>query len=176
MAVHRASTRTAPSGSTPTASFKTDPDYCETYGHDLVTGAAHRPPTEYRAMTRTGGRSCTRADYQPSPEVPDDDYPLLLTTGRTVYHFHTRTKTGRAPQLDAAAPEVWVELHPADAARLGIAEGDLVEVASPRGACEAPARISGIRAGRGLRAVPLRLLGRRRRRSPTDAGRGRRTS
>ena len=43
--------------------------------------------------------------------MPDDDYPLLLTTGRTVYHFHTRTKTGRAPELDAAAPDAWVELH-----------------------------------------------------------------
>ena len=38
------------------------------------------------------------ATYTPSPEVPSDEYPLLLTTGRTVYHFHTRTKTARAPE------------------------------------------------------------------------------
>ena len=46
----------------------------------------------------------------PPPEPPDGAHPLLLITGRTVYHFHTRTKTGRAPELQAAAPDVWVEL------------------------------------------------------------------
>ena len=71
----------------------------------------------------------------------------MFTTGRTVYHFHTRTKTARAPQLQAAAPDAWVELSAADAARLGIAEGDRVRVESPRGAIEVPARISGIRPG-----------------------------
>jgi ferredoxin-nitrate reductase len=79
--------------------------------------------------------------------MPDDDYPLSLATGRTVYHFHTRTKTGRAPELDAAAPEPWVELAPADAESLGVAEGDLVRVTSPRGEVEAPARITGVREG-----------------------------
>ncbi len=48
---------------------------------------------------------------------------MRLTTGRTVYHFHTRTKTGRAEQLQAAAPEPWVELHPDDAAAFGVEEG-----------------------------------------------------
>jgi anaerobic selenocysteine-containing dehydrogenase len=79
--------------------------------------------------------------------VTSADYPLVLTTGRTVYHFHTRTKTARAPQLDAAAPEAWVELAAQDADELGIREGDLVRVDSPRGALQAPARISGIRPG-----------------------------
>jgi anaerobic selenocysteine-containing dehydrogenase len=71
----------------------------------------------------------------------------VLTTGRTAYHFHTRTKTRRAPQLDAAAPEMWVELAPADAARSGIGEGDIVRVESPRGHVVAPARITAIREG-----------------------------
>ncbi|MEV4642668.1 nitrate reductase [Actinoplanes sp. NPDC049548] len=128
------------------ATFATDPDYCETYGHDLTTGAEFTAD-DYRAK-EPGGRAFLHAtDYQPSPEVPDDEYPLLLTTGRTVYHFHTRTKTARAPQLDAAAPDVWVELHPEDAARAGIEEGDLVGVASRRGGIEARARITGIRPG-----------------------------
>ena len=70
-------------------------------------------------------------------EWAGDEYPFALTTGRTVYHFHTRTKTGRAPELQAAAPDVWVELCPSDAKRLGIDEGDLVRVSSPRGAVEA---------------------------------------
>ncbi|MEH0970730.1 molybdopterin oxidoreductase family protein [Micromonospora sp. CPCC 205546] len=128
------------------AVFHTDPDYCETYGHDLATGAEFTE-SEYRAKEPNGRAFLHAVDYQPSPEVPDDEYPMLLTTGRTVYQFHTRTKTGRAPQLDRAAPDVWVELNPADAARLGIAEGDLVGVASARGGIQAPARLCGIRPG-----------------------------
>ncbi|MFG2099388.1 molybdopterin oxidoreductase family protein [Micromonospora echinaurantiaca] len=126
--------------------FNTDPDYCETYGQDLSTGAEFTE-SEYRAKEPNGRAFLPAVDYQPSPEVPDDEHPLLLTTGRTVYQFHTRTKTGRAAQLDAAAPEVWVELNPADAERLGIAEGDLVGIASPRGAVQARARLCGIRPG-----------------------------
>jgi ferredoxin-nitrate reductase len=87
------------------------------------------------------------ASYEPSPEVPTDRYPLLLTTGRTVYHFHTRTKTARAAQLNNAAPDAWVELNPDDAATLGIAEGDTVGVESPRGTIQARARLCGIRPG-----------------------------
>jgi anaerobic selenocysteine-containing dehydrogenase len=126
--------------------FNTDPDYCETYGHDLATGAEF-DEQEYRAKQPDGRAFLHVADYQPSPEVTSDEYPMLLTTGRTVYQFHTRTKTGRAPQLNAAAPGAWVELNADDAARLGIAEGDLVGVGSPRGAIEARARIGRIRPG-----------------------------
>ena len=126
--------------------FNTDPDYCETYGHDVVTGAA-RSEAEYRAMEPGGRAFLISADYEPSPEVPDAEYPLLLTTGRTVYHFHTRTKTGRAPQLNRAAPDVWVEISPDDSGPLGIGEGDVVEVRSPRGAITARARVCGVRPG-----------------------------
>ncbi|MGC4796564.1 molybdopterin oxidoreductase family protein [Micromonospora saelicesensis] len=126
--------------------FHTDPDYCETYGHDLATGAEFTE-AEYRAKKPKGRAFLHTVDYQPSPEVPDDQHPLLLTTGRTVYQFHTRTKTGRAPQLNQAAPDVWVELNPADAARFGIVEGDLVGVSSARGAIQARARLCGIRPG-----------------------------
>jgi anaerobic selenocysteine-containing dehydrogenase len=70
-----------------------------------------------------------------------------LTTGRSLYQFHTRTKTARAPELQAAAPGPWVELHAEDAARCGIADGDLVRVASARGEIEVPARVCGIRPG-----------------------------
>lgn len=77
----------------------------------------------------------------------DDDYPLQLTTGRAVHHWHTRTKTARAPELDEAAPDVWVELCPQDAEPLGIADGDLVRVRSRRGEIEAPVRCRGTRQG-----------------------------
>jgi ferredoxin-nitrate reductase len=126
--------------------FNTDPDYAETYGNDLNTGAAD---TEADARARRpDGRAYLHAvDYVPSPEVPDDERPLLLTTGRTVYHFHTRTKTGRAPELDAAAPEVWAELSADDAAALGVHDGDVIRIGSARGAIEAPARVGDVRAG-----------------------------
>jgi ferredoxin-nitrate reductase len=126
--------------------FNTDPDYTETYGHDLSTGAAFS--REAYAAKQPGGRAFLHAaEYEPSPEVTTDEYPLLLTSGRTVYHFHTRTKTARAPELNAAAPDVWVELSVADAAELGIANGDRVRVESPRGAIEGPARIGTPRPG-----------------------------
>jgi anaerobic selenocysteine-containing dehydrogenase len=127
-------------------SFNTHPDYSESYGHDLKTGAAFSEE-EYRAKEPGGRAFLHAAGYEPSPEVTTDDYPLLLTTGRTVYHFHTRTKTGRAPELNAAAPDVWAEINPADANRLGIDDGDRVRIESPRGAIETPARITDVRPG-----------------------------
>ena len=126
--------------------FNTQTEYCEDYGHDLLTGAAYE--RKDHAELEANGRAILKtAPYAPPHEQPSDDYPFLFTTGRTAYHWHTRTKTGRAPQLQAAAPEAWVELAPADAQRLGIAEGDLVRVESPRGRIEAKARLTGIRDG-----------------------------
>jgi ferredoxin-nitrate reductase len=126
--------------------FNTASEYAETYGQDLDTGAAHTA-TEHRAK-RPDGRAFLHATaYRPPDEAPDPEHPLLLTTGRSVYHFHTRTKTARAPELQAAAPDVWAELSEEDAAALGIGEGDRVRIASRRGAIEAPARIGGIRPG-----------------------------
>lgn len=52
------------------------------------------------------------APYVPPKGWPDEGHPFHLTTGRTLYHFHTRTKTGRVPQLEAAAPDVWGRSRP----------------------------------------------------------------
>lgn len=126
--------------------FWADPDYCEAYGKDLITGAPLEP-TEYRAMNPHGKAIIKAAEYLPPHEAPSDDYPFALITGRTVYQFHTRTKTGRVPELAAAAPEVWVEVSEADARRVGIQEGDLADIETPRGRVRAKARITGIRTG-----------------------------
>jgi ferredoxin-nitrate reductase len=126
--------------------FNTDPDYAETYGHELKTGAPHSED-EARAKQPAGRAYLHAADHEPGPEQPGGEHPLLLTTGRSVYHFHTRTKTARAPELQDAAPDVWAELSAADAERLGIREGDEVAIRSPRGELLAPARITGIREG-----------------------------
>src|SRR4051812_479682 len=118
----------------------------ETYGKDLITGAPLEP-TEYRAMNPHGKAIIKAAEYVPPHEPPSRRYPYALITGRTVYHFHTRTKTGRTPQLNAAAPQVWVEISAPDARSADIAEGDLVEIRTARGCVVAAARITGIRRG-----------------------------
>jgi ferredoxin-nitrate reductase len=126
--------------------FNTAPEQTETYGQDLKTGATFTED-EYRAKEPAGRAFLHATDYQPSPEMATDDFPLLLTTGRTIHHFHTRTKTGRAPELRDAAPDVWVELSRADADRLGVVEGDVVRVESPRGEMQGPVRIGRVRPG-----------------------------
>ena len=126
--------------------FYADPDYCESYGRDLVTGTSLEPH-EYRALNPQGKAIIKAAAYLPPAEAPSEEYPLRLNTGRTVYHFHTRTKTGRAPQLAAAAPDVWAELSTADAEPHGVLEGDVIDVITPRGRVRAPARITDIRPG-----------------------------
>jgi ferredoxin-nitrate reductase len=83
----------------------------------------------------------------PPAEEPNSEYPFWLSTGRTVYQFHTRTKTGRSPPLNAAAPEPIVELHADDAKALGVNDGDLVEITGRRGSVKANAKIGGILPG-----------------------------
>jgi len=128
------------------AIFNTQTEYCERYGTDLLTGA-ETSEMEHRAMNPDGRAIILPAAYTPPHEQPGGDFPLRYTTGRTIYHFHTRTKTARAPQLQNAAPDAWVEISPSDAETLGVGEGDVVRVESPRGAMEAKSRISGIREG-----------------------------
>jgi anaerobic selenocysteine-containing dehydrogenase len=90
------------------AHFGTDPDFCETYGKTSLR--VRRPPLRLTAPAPAGHAIIRSTPYVPSAEVTSDERPLLLTTGRTVYQFHTRTKTDRAPQLHAAAPSVWLEV------------------------------------------------------------------
>jgi anaerobic selenocysteine-containing dehydrogenase len=126
--------------------FNTASNMCETYGHDLATGAAVQP--EQYAARDPGGRAIIKgAEAFPPPEEPDDAYPFFLTTGRVVYHFHTRTKTGRSRDLNDAAPRAFVEMARVDAEALGVSEGELVEVRSRRGHVVVPVVLSGIEPG-----------------------------
>lgn len=126
--------------------FPTDPSYCESYGHDLLTGAT-TGATVYKATVEPGKAWLKALDFTPPHEEPDDAYPFRYSTGRTVYHFHTRTKTARSKPLDRAAPDAWLEMASSDADGLGISEGDMVRVTSRRGEIEVPVRVSDIRAG-----------------------------
>ncbi|MFF9912722.1 molybdopterin-dependent oxidoreductase [Streptomyces sp. NPDC013457] len=80
--------------------------------------------------------------HLPAAEMPDDDYPFVLNTGRLQHQWHTLTKTGRVPALNRLAPGPFVEIHPEDAERLAIGEGDSVEVASRRGRAVLPAVVT----------------------------------
>ncbi len=126
--------------------FFAHPDTCETWGRDLLTGA-ELEETEYRAQNPHGKAILKACEYVPPHEPAGGEHPLELNTGRTAFHFHTRTKTAKVPQLQSAAPEVWAELSRGDARRLGLVEGDHVEVRSPRGSIRAQVRVCGIREG-----------------------------
>jgi ferredoxin-nitrate reductase len=123
--------------------FNTAAGYCETYGHDLDTGAAVTPEA-YKANDPQGKAFLKGALYMPPHEMPDEEFPLMLTTGRVVYHFHTRTKTGRSAALCQAAPNAFAQLSAEDAAAYDIKEGEMVEVRSRRGIVIVPAKVGGI--------------------------------
>jgi formate dehydrogenase alpha subunit len=83
----------------------------------------------------------TAVDYRPPAEEPDEQFPFVLTTGRTLFHYHTGSMTRRSPTLDRELREGFVELNPSDARRLGIREGGKARIASRRGEIEATARL-----------------------------------
>ncbi|MFC4453884.1 nitrate reductase [Deinococcus sonorensis] len=126
--------------------FPTSADYAETYGQDFDTGAAVTAE-EYKANDPKGKAMIKAADHREPHEVPDDEYPLWLTTGRQVYHFHTRTKTGRSKELQDAAPDAFVQLSPEDAERYGIENDDWILVESRRGLVIERALIGNIEPG-----------------------------
>jgi formate dehydrogenase major subunit/formate dehydrogenase alpha subunit len=82
--------------------------------------------------------------YRPPQELPDERYPFVLTTGRTGFHWHTGSMTRRTHLLDREEPTSFIELHPDDAARLGIRPRDRLLVSSRRGQLQTEARVTGM--------------------------------
>jgi nitrate reductase NapA len=97
----------------------------------------------YHSTTGDGRAQIWFQPYAPPPEVPDDRYPFWLCTGRVLEHWHTGSMTRRVPELNRAMPEAYVEMHPEDAAALGIEDLDMVAVESRRGRIELPVWING---------------------------------
>ncbi|MFF9404014.1 molybdopterin oxidoreductase family protein [Streptomyces anandii] len=95
-----------------------------------------------RFATGDGRARFAPVSYRAAAEEPDEEYPVLLTTGRVVAQYQSGAQTRRVDELNAAAPGPFVELHPRLAARLGAAEGDPLAVVSRRGRAVAPARIT----------------------------------
>ncbi len=93
-------------------------------------------------QTETGKAKLFRVECEPYPDQPDAEFPFVFNTGRTVEHWHTRTKTGNVPILDRLSPHAWLEINPTDAKRLGLQAHDRVDVISRRSQ---------------VQAVPLRL-------------------
>jgi formate dehydrogenase alpha subunit len=90
-------------------------------------------PYLHRGMFTRGKGLFSAVDFIPPAELPDDQYPYVLTTGRILYHFHTGTMSRRVDGLDEVRPEGFVEIHPVDAKNLGIRDGDYAEISSRRG-------------------------------------------
>ena len=84
----------------------------------------------------------TPVEYHPSLELPDEEYELVLSTGRTLYHYNAATQTRREPGLHAKQSEAFVELHRFDAKKRGIDDGDMVQITTRRGAVTVRAIIS----------------------------------
>ena len=83
-------------------------------------------------------------EYKPPAEVEDEEYPLILTTDRSLFHFHTSTMTRKVEGLNALNSEELLKIHPDDASCLGIADGEMVEIRSRRGKVTARANVTDI--------------------------------
>ena len=87
-------------------------------------------------------------------ETPDEDYPLVLTTGRILYQYHTGTMTRRSEVLESAAPSAYVEIHPTDAEALNLVDNEMVRAESRRGKIELAVKITD-RVNKGLVFIPF---------------------
>jgi len=127
------------------------PSYCGINYSRLTKKGIHWPCTG----TDHPGTPCLHVDqftrglgvfhaieYIPPAEMPDEEYPLYLTTGRLLYQYHTGTMSMKSPGLNQKAPECYVEISPQDAERYGVKDEMPLKVASRRGDITARARIS----------------------------------
>jgi len=81
-------------------------------------------------------------EHQEAAELPDEEYPLLLTTGRNMFHWHGGTMTRRSVKLEQESPEAYVEVNPEDAAELGVSKGGQVKLISRRGEIQTKAWVT----------------------------------
>jgi len=96
---------------------------------------ADHPGTSYLHRDRftAGMGTLVPVEWTPPAEVPDDEYPLVLSTGRRLYQYHTRTQTGRCAGINDLLPEETADISPIDAKQLGISHGEKVRLTTRRG-------------------------------------------
>jgi anaerobic selenocysteine-containing dehydrogenase len=102
-------------------------------GCDSAPQASRRLYSDGVFPTSDGRAKLISVEWKPFPEQPTKEFPLILNTGRTVEHWHTRTKTGGVPILQKLSPRAWLEMNPRDALHLGLRPHDLVDLISARG-------------------------------------------
>jgi len=117
------------------------------------------PGTERLYLDRKFPTSSGRARFharlhRPPRETTDHEFPLILTTGRLYAHWHTLTRTGKSPKLLRLEPSAFVEVHPEDAAEVGLTAGQAAELSSRRGLIRLPVKINA-RLPRGVVFVPF---------------------
>ena len=100
-------------------------------------------PTLHKDGKFTCGLGVLKAiDWIPPAEVPDQEYPMVLSTGRRLYHYHTRTQTGRCEGINVLLSEETADISAADARKKGIADGEMIKVKSRRGEVKVRARVT----------------------------------
>ena len=118
---------------------------CDDVGVQWPAPTLDHPGTPYLHMggqfTRGRGRFVP-VEWVPPAEMPDEEYPLVLSTGRRLWHYHTGTQTHRSAGFDEVSGEELFEISPADAERLGIADGETVRVTSRRGSVDVRAWVT----------------------------------
>ena len=105
-----------------------------------ATGVASPPAIHF--PTESGKAHFFPRPHLPPAELPDEEFPFILNTGRCAHQWHTMTKTGKVPALNKLNSGAFLEIHPEDAETLGVREGDQVEVKSRRGRAVYPARVT----------------------------------
>lgn len=128
----------------------------EKWGLQWPCPTADHPGTPYlfKGGFPRGKAAFSVIEYTPSKELPDEEYPFMLSTGRHLFHYHTGTMIRKGDALNSLAPEAYVELNPDDAKRMDIGNGQRVRVSSRRGAIEVKALYSE-RVGEGKVFIPF---------------------
>lgn len=130
---------------------KLTPSYAGMSHHRLESGGIQWPcpsadhpgtPILHVGKFARGKGLFSAIEYIEPAEMPDNEYPFILSTGRILFHWHGGTMTRRSPGLDSLAPEAELEIHPDDARAIGLEEGQLAQVTSRRGSIEARAVVT----------------------------------
>ena len=99
-------------------------------------------PYLFKAGFPKGKAAFTSVKYKPSDELPDDEYPFLLSTGRHLFQYHTGSMTRKIEAINKISPDAYMEINPGDAKQLGVDNGESVKVSSRRGSINIKVRIS----------------------------------